>query len=70
MATVMDVGSNAGGAGAATQGGITLDVADVPLKSVVQLLVRESGINIVLAGTDKMDTPITATRAIFLWRRF
>lgn len=48
--------SDAGGAG-----GLTIDVADVPLKSVIQLLVRESGVNIIMAGSEKMDTPITAT---------
>jgi len=45
----------------AGSGGLTIDVADVPLKSVIQLLVRESGVNIIMAGSDKMDTPITAT---------
>ncbi len=46
---------------AAAGGGLTIDVADVPLKSVIQLLVRESGVNIIMAGSEKMDTPITAT---------
>lgn len=40
---------------------LSLDVTDTPLKTVVQLLMRDSGINIILASNDKMNVPITAT---------
>lgn len=40
---------------------LSLDVTDTPLKTVIQLLMRDSGINIILAANDKMNVPITAT---------
>lgn len=55
----MSAGSGAPAASSAA-GGLTLEVTDVPLRNVVQLLMRESGMNIILAGSEKMDTPITA----------
>lgn len=39
---------------------IDLEVTEAPLKTVIQLLMRDSGVNIVLAG-DVMDMPVTAS---------
>lgn len=41
---------------------LTLDVTDTPLKTVVQLLMRDSGMNIILADSDKMDARVTVSQ--------
>lgn len=55
------MGGYGAGSDASAEGLVSIDVADAPLKSVIQLLMRESGMNIIMAGSEGMDAPITAT---------